>query len=357
MGLLYSDLKIFHFKDKLDLLIEKEKRITPPIHIRIKPINVCCHNCRYCAYGKNNFKQFGKDKVEETYIPKEKMIEIIEDIIDMGVKAITFSGGGEPFLYPHFYDVLKKLAKSDIKFSALTNGSLLEGDVAKIFAQYGTWVRISMDGWDDKSYSFYRDVPEGEFTKIMTNMENFKKYSGNCHLGVSFIVDEKNAPHVYEMLKKLRSIGVDSVKVSPCLVNDSAADNNNYHKPFFKDVELQIQRAINDFGNDTFQIFNAYKELGGKFKKDYQWCPFIQILPVIGADLNIYACPDKAYNLRSGVIGSIKNQRLKDFWFSDKNKFFMINPSIHCDHHCERNRKNKLVLEYLDVEKKHLSFI
>jgi radical SAM protein with 4Fe4S-binding SPASM domain len=77
-------------------------------------------------------------------------------------------------------------------------------------------------------------------------------------------------------------------------------------------------------------------------KKEYTWFPYSQILPVIGADLNIYPCQDKAYNLEEGLVGSIKEQRFKDFWFSDKNQFFKINPSLHCNHHCVANLKNKI---------------
>jgi len=150
---LYTNLKIFHFKDKIDSLLKKDK-IMPPIHIRIKPTNVCNHNCSYCAYRTDNL-QLGKDMITTDFIPKEKMMEIIDDIIDMKVKAVTFSGGGEPFAYPYLLDAVKKLSKSPVKFAALTNGTLLKGEVAKIFAKQGTWLRISIDGWDNKSYSKY----------------------------------------------------------------------------------------------------------------------------------------------------------------------------------------------------------
>ena len=111
-----------------------------------------------------------------------------------------------------------------------------------------------------------------------------------------------------------------------------------------------------DLADGTFEIFDAYHELDD-FKKEYEWCPYLQILPVIGADLNIYSCHDKAYNFEEGLIGTIKNQRFKDFWFSKKNKFFKINPAINCNHHCVENNKNKLILEYLNANRDHLGFV
>ncbi|RJQ13410.1 MAG: radical SAM protein, partial [Nitrospiraceae bacterium] len=288
MGLRYTKMKIFHYRDKLDSLSPDVKTITPPVQIRIKPTNVCCHNCRYCAYRSENL-QLGKNMDRRSFIPKDKMTEILADVIDMGVKAVTFSGGGDPFCYPYLTDAIKILAASPVKFASLTNGSRLKGELAEIFAHSATWLRVSMDGWDDESYSHYRGVGNGEFTVVMDNMKKFGKLDGTCCLGVVLIIDEYNSAHVFESIRKLKDIGVDNVKVSPCIVSNSGPENNGYHKPFFDRVKEQICKAVEILGDDDFEIFDAYHELDGKFDKEYTWCPYLQILPVIGADLNVYS--------------------------------------------------------------------
>ncbi len=356
MGLLYTKLKIFHFKEKLDSLPENTGKIMPPIHIRMKPTNVCGHNCWYSAYKVDSLK-LGQGMQKKDFIPREEMMEIIDDIVEMGVKAVTFSGGGDPFYYPYLLDTVKELSKTTVKFAALTNGAKLCGEVAEIFAHYGAWLRISIDGWDDESYSQYRGVSKGEFSKVMKNMEDFKKIGGNCYLGVSVIVDKENAIHLYEFIKRIKDVGVNSVKISPCVVSNDGVKNNEYHQPIFKNVKEQVKRATEDFASKNFEVFDSYHELDDKFNKEYDWCPYLQILPVIGADLNVYPCQDKAYNLDEGLIGSIKNQSFKDFWFSSKENFFKINPSKVCNHHCVANSKNKLVLEYLNADREHLGFV
>lgn len=355
-GLLYAKTKIFRFKEKIDSLPRKKRDILAPIHVRIKPTNVCNHNCSYCAYRVDGL-QLGRDMSERDFIPEAKMMEILEDLKNMGVKAVTFSGGGEPFCYPYLLNAVKFLTKTEIKFACLTNGSRLEGGLAEIFAQYATWLRISIDGWDEESYSSYRRIKKGEFTKVINNMRSFKKLPGKCYLGVSLVVGRDNAEHVFEFTKMLKDIGVDSVKVSPCIVSNDGQENNGYHRPFFNRVKDEIKKAKEDLNDDEFEIFDAYHEMDEKFKKDYGWCPYLQILPVIGADSNIYTCQDKAYNLDEGMIGSIKNVRFKDFWFSDKSKFFKVNPSRHCNHHCVANAKNRLILEYLSADGAHLDFV
>lgn len=290
-------------------------------------------------------------------IPKDKMMEIVEDVAQMGVKAVTLSGGGEPFCYPHLIPMLKELIKNKIQIASLTNGSLLSGEAAELFSRQGTWVRLSVDGWDDASYTKYRGVNDGEFTKIINNIRAFKAMSGPCLLGVSVILDRDNYSHFYEVAKLLKSIGVDSVKVSPCIVSNTTEGNNEYHDPFFKEAQKMIEQAVRDLADEKFELYNCYHRQEISFKKGYTWCPYLQILPVIGADLNVYSCQDKAYNFDCGLIGSIKDVRFKNFWFKDKAKFFKIDPSRDCRHHCVADGKNKLVLEYLEADPQHLGFV
>ncbi len=352
----YTPLKIFHYKEKLDSLPLSERRILAPLHIRMKPTNRCNHNCSYCAYRVENL-QLGKDMRIGDSIPFEKMTEILNDLIEMGVKSLTFSGGGEPLLYPHIEETVKILAESPISFAALTNGALLQGSIANRFAESGTWIRVSMDGWDDDSYTKYRGVRDGEYTKIIKNMEAFKKHNGKCLLGVSLIIDKNNYSKIYEQVQCLKSIGVDNVKISPCISSNDGAANNAYHKPFFDSAKAEAERSKKDLEDDSFEVFDSYHHLDEKFVKNYTWCPYQQILAVIGADLNVYPCQDKAYNLDNGLLGSISDCNFKDFWFKEKSTHFKINPSKDCNHHCVANMKNQLVLDYFNCDLEHLAFV
>ncbi|WP_455757109.1 radical SAM protein [Sulfurimonas sp.] len=352
----YSKYKIFNYKEKILSLPSSNKEIMPPIHIRIKPTNICLHNCWYCSYRLDEI-QLGKDMIEKDYIPKDKMMEIIDDCIDMGVKAITFSGGGDPFYYKYLLESVEKLSSSPIQFAALTNGVNLKGKIAELFAHNAQWIRISMDGWDAQSYSEYRGVKESEFDKVISNMKNFKKLNGKCALGVSFIIDNKNYTHIYEFVKMIKNTGADSIKIAPCVVSNSGKDSNIYHQPFFDIANKEVKRAKKDFEDESFEVFDSYHLLEDKFEKDYDWCPYLQVLSIIGADMNVYSCQDKAYNLDEGLVGSIKDIGFKDFWMNGKNKFYNINPSKVCNHHCISNESNKTLIEYINIDKEHIGFV
>jgi len=354
MANLYTPYKIFHFPRKLDSLAPESETITAPLHVRIKPTNLCGHHCWYCAYKADDL-QLGSGMVERDQIPREKMLEIISDLEEMGVGAVTFSGGGDPFYYKPLLETVKRLADSPIRFASLTNGARLSGELAEAFAHHGTWLRVSLDGWDDVSYAKYRGIRVGEYTKLMENLAAFKRLGGSCYLGISLIVDRDNATHVEDSVKRLQDLGVDSVKVSPCITSNDGKKSNQYHQPFFSTVRAQLDRLQAEAPTGSFELFDAYHELDEKFDKPYNWCPYLQVLCVIGADLKVYSCQDKAYT-QEGLLGSIANQRFSDMWFDRKDKFYRINPQRDCAHHCVANKKNQMLSEYCSADPDHLFF-
>ena len=150
--------------------------------------------------------------------------------------------------------------------------------------------------------------------------------------------------------------GVHKVKISHCIVSNDGAENNRYHQPNFSSVRSQVDRLIKDSPDNDFELFDAYHELETKFDKNYDWCPFLQALCLIGADLNVYSCQDKAYTDK-GLLGSLKEQGFAEFWSEGKSKFHMINPAIDCRLHCVANHKNQMLNEYFNTDPIHKVFV
>ena len=175
-------------------------------------------------------------------------------------------------------------------------------------------------------------------------------------LGISLIIDQKNANHVYKIVQLLRESGVHNVKISPCIVSNDGEENNTYHRQIYTSVRSQLDRLKKDYHENDFELFDAYHELETKFDKNYDWCPFQQALCVIGADLNVYSCQDKAYTDK-GLLGSLKEQGFAEFWNDSKSELRAINPSKDCRHHCVANQKNQMLHEYLNTDPVHQVFV
>jgi len=359
MAKLYTDLKILHFGSKLKDMLEGI--LSAPIHIRLKPTNKCNHKCYYCCYRNENLYLSELFNVNKE-IPWRKMKEIVDDLKQMGVRAVTLSGGGEPLCYSYIAETIDSLLNAGIKVAILTNGSLLKGEVAKVLGRGATWIRISMDAADSKMYARIRDISLKEFNIVCDNIYNFAKMKNkSSQLGINFIVTKENYKDVYRFLKLTKELGVDHVKVSESIVSTKREENKKYHSPFSNSVKKQIAKGLSNLADGNFTIIDKFDDFAGNnnyYKKKYSWCPFIQCLTVIGADMNVYTCYDKAYT-RKGNLGSIKDKSFQELWFSNKTKekLLHLNPSKDCNHHCTQYIKNIMLLEYLDVDRSHLEFV
>lgn len=350
----YSDTKVFRYPGHLRAVAAGE--VLPPVHVRIKPTNVCNHDCYFCAYRSHDMS-LGEDMDKRDRIPREKMLEIADDLVSMGVEAVTFSGGGEPLIYPYLTEAIKRLAAGSIRIAALTNGSQLKGKVADAFAEHGTWIRLSIDGWDAASYAKYRSVSETEFAKVLGNVGAFAKRGSPCVLGASLIVDQTNAHKVAYLAGVLKDAGVSHVKVSGCVVSNDGRDNNLYHAKIADVVRDQITKA-RQLENGAFAVVDHYHSLAERFDKPYSSCPFVQFLTVIGADSMVYTCQDKAYT-KGGALGSIADRSFRDLWLSAEmgKNLRAVNPSRDCNHHCIAENKNRMILDFLATEPDHAAFV
>jgi MoaA/NifB/PqqE/SkfB family radical SAM enzyme len=350
----YSNLKVFGYPDRLAAIAAGE--VPAPVHVRIKPINHCNHGCWYCAYRADQL-QLGEGMDLRDRLPEAKLFEIADDLVAMDVKAVTFSGGGEPLLYRALPEVVERLGRGGVRVAALTNGANLKGRMADAFAAHGTWVRVSIDAWDDASYAKSRGVKEGEFSRVIENLRAFIARGSNCVLGASFIVGRDNIDHLEEACALLKNIGVHHVKLSAAIISNDVAENNAYHRAFAECAAEQVARTC-ALADARFTVANHYHEMDGRFTKPYASCPFARMLTVIGADGVVYFCQDKAYT-ETGALGSIKDRRFRDFWFSAENKARLeaLDPSRDCNHHCVAHAKNLALTEYFATDPAHGAFV
>lgn len=352
----YSYLKIFHHADLLKK-IEAGERIAP-IYIRIKPTNLCNENCYYCHY-KNPYLRL--DEYDPTdFIPRDKMLEIIDDLHEIGTKAVTFSGGGEPLVYPYITETMKKVIESNIDLSIISNGMLLKDENAKILAK-AKWVRLSIDSCRAELYSKLRGVPLSWFGTLCQNIENFAKIkNSDCELGVNFVVSKDNHSDILEMASLMKSLGVNHVKFAPMISNET----ESYHAPFKEQVINDIARA-KALEDKNFRIIDLYTsdfnrvDSGIKiFNRAYKTCYMKFLVCVIAANQKVYHCHDKAY-LSNGVVGDLRNCRFKDIWFSidtirNASEF---DARCVCMEHCVYDDRNIMLNQYFSIGKNHINFL
>lgn len=352
----YSNLKIFHHADLLQKLKCGER--VAPIYVRIKPTNICNENCYYCHY-KNSYLKLGNYRSDDM-IPREKMLEIIDDLADVGTKAVTFSGGGEPTVYPYINEALQRVLDRGVQLAIITNGTMLKGETANLLS-HAKWVRLSIDSSNAQLYADTRGVSRDLFRQLCKNIESFAKQKDrNCELGVNYVVSDRNHGDVLEMAQLMKSLGVNHVKFAPVMSNEA----ENYHAPFKEQVMADLGKAkvLND---ENFRIIDLYTsdmnrwESGTRsFDRAYSQCWMKQLHCVIAADQRIYYCQDKAY-LPNGVVGDLHDRSFKDVWFAPETtqKFREFDAHKICAEHCVHDDRNIMLNQFFSVDENHINFL
>lgn len=115
--------------------------------------------------------------------------------------------GGEPFLHPDFFEVLKLFDDNNISFGILTNGTLLNDEIMKKLIKYKklSFVQISLDG-TKRMHDSIRG--KGNFKKAINGIRLLNKY--NIQSMVAFTAHKKN---IHKLKSVIRLVKKEKVKV------------------------------------------------------------------------------------------------------------------------------------------------
>ena len=88
-----------------------------PVGIEISPSGACQASCDFCFYA--NTGELGTHR--KVFLHTFRMREVLFDACDLGVKAVTWTGGGEPSLHPQIDRLVAIVAACDMSQGMFTN--------------------------------------------------------------------------------------------------------------------------------------------------------------------------------------------------------------------------------------------
>ena len=168
--------KIFNPSDKIlchlgtvEKFLSEEKY--DPITVEIDPSNSCNHSCPFCISGHLHLQKFkGTELFNRTMLDKKIFEKLIKDLVKTKIKAINWTGGGEPTQNPFLGEAIKFINEnSKIEMGMFTNGSLLERfNLFEIIVKSLKWIRISIDAGKAETYDNLRKTNKNNnFNQVM----------------------------------------------------------------------------------------------------------------------------------------------------------------------------------------------
>lgn len=353
----YSTQKIIHHPELMERLKNREQGY--PIQVHFMPQNLCNQNCSFCAYRLENYKNSEEFDDSES-IPLDKMLQILDDAKEMGVKAFEVTGGGEPLIYKHREIMFKKMIEYEFDIALVTNGTALTEKLAQQIGDHLTWCRVSIDSGSAETYSLVREVDKKQFYMALKAITLLRKYctKKDVAVGAGFVVNNENYKEIYDFVEIVKEAGAMNVRISSAYTGQGV---DFYNEGVIREASEIALRAQKELQDDDFKVYNLFNERIGNLvskTQDYSFCGTKEILCVIGGDQNVYTCCSLAFN-KEGLIGSIENQSFKELYDSvAKERFFdRHDPRRNCQIPCLYEKRNHFMNYAIDDEPSHVNFI
>ncbi len=279
---------------------------TRPVLVELLPTNFCNANCPWCFYRETQ----GKEKIK-----KETMINALKSMRECGVKAINWSGGGEPTIHPDFKEFVRVAHRLGFKQGLFTNAI----DPIRVEPDMFNWIRVS-----ETDRGFFPELKEiiprwAESTKVGYNINITPDYPEK--------ILRKTVREVYKA-------NADYVQIRPALTR-LARDQQRIKYPYYL-------RGYERPGFKVYLSLHKFKDYldSPKYKK----CLGCWFCPTVDYNGKLMTCEYWLGN-PNFEIGDLNKRPFKEIWNSEKTKEKLnsITDLSGCQHCCRNHEVNKFL--------------
>jgi radical SAM protein with 4Fe4S-binding SPASM domain len=323
-----SESKIFNPQAKIYANVDRviqhlETGYAPPVLVEVDPSNACNHSCNFCLSAYIHFAKYkGTETFSRSLMSREVLMKLCEDFVKMGVRAVNWTGGGEPTLNKHLKEAIEYCGSHGIKMGIFTNGSLLDKrDLFETMVDHMTWVRFSIDAGTKDTYNTVRVTKQGQdWDKMLYTLGRLVEVNNSkgkkIDIGVGYVVSPDTYKEIVDFAKVFKEFDLTYCQYKPeIIIREKGGEQRSIE--FWRDeVQPRLDEAKEILG-DKFQV-NGYKleDLAldrEKFGRDYEMCIGSQISPCVGADGNVYVCTNHR-GWKQYSYGNLYEKSFEDIW-------------------------------------------
>jgi radical SAM protein with 4Fe4S-binding SPASM domain len=293
-----------------------------PISASIEPTTACNLRCPQCPSGLRSFSR-----------PTGKLdVDLYRHMLnELGSQLwyLTLYFQGEPYLNPHFTDLVSLANKKNIYTSTSSNAHFLNDENARKTVESGLDnLIVSVDGLTQETYEKYRI--SGKLRKVEEGLSNLRKWKQKLnnkspHVVVQFIIMRHNEHEINKVRQWALMNGADEVQLKTAQIYD-----HHNGSDFLPENEEFARYGQSDSG--TFEIKNKLL--------DHCWRMWHSC--VITWDGNVVPCcfdKDAKY-----VMGNMADTSFKEIWnggkyFTFRKQLFTNRKSIDICQDCTEGTK------------------
>ncbi len=194
--------KCFYHREISKALLNDRWEQTFPITAHIAPTTRCPHRCHFCTYGQATAKSGAVD------MPYDLVQKTLDELADVGVKGVIFTGGGEPLLYRQTPEAMRYGKDLGMDVALVTGGDRLSESVSEQIVDSARYARVSLN------------AGTRELQKLITGLDDFEKVLANIGIlarvscrresptdvSVGMVIDEVNVRSIMDLVTRLRQV-------------------------------------------------------------------------------------------------------------------------------------------------------
>lgn len=309
----------FNILTHYDAILQIKKGQMPsPRFCTLQTSNICNQHCKGCSFGGHT-----EAKLNNKFMSHDDHFLIVDTLIDQGVRAFEFAGGGEPTLLPYLTELMYYLHEKNCSIGLITNGLNLSDELIKFLVEHGTYCRISLEASTKEKYEEYKRVPYWHWDKVLQNIKRLigakRSIDSLCDVSVKFDVGKslRGTSHYIEALELGWLLKVDSIQFK--FFRHEPEELNAHEK---LDECLKLRKLLNI-------IPTSVNVINGLIPQPYPvpqcWLsPIHTIVDYLG---DVYICCYYYYRMKEMKLGNILTEHFCNFWYSQKhwNKIQDIN--------------------------------
>jgi len=332
-------------KAKIAAGILNKQVYTGPWTVQIDLTNKCNNDCIACwCHSKLLGDKAMKPDVKKKFLSYNKTIKLIDELDELGVRDIYFTGGGEPFMHPDIIKVIKHIKKKGIYLDMSTNFTLINKRIAdKLIELQVDHMNLSLWAATPKVYSkLHPNKNKRTFQKIIEiidyiNKKKKEKGIEKPHLGMYNVINIHNYHEIDTMLEFTYAHKMQDIQFTPVDTVPERTDHLRLRKKHLKEMVKKIKKmpqqmttferkyehkvaftGYEDFlrrmSNPDSEDANYDTDILDSLPSCYMGWTFARVLA--GGEVN--SCL-KSFKI---PIGNIHEKSFKEIWFGKKQECF-----------------------------------
>ena len=278
--------------------------------------NLCNLHCGHCCW-ENHYNQ-------EDELSENEVINIIDQIAEMNVSKISFSGGEPTTKYDKLLSAIQHSKNKGITSICIATNALLlnEKRIKELTSAGLTEIQISLDGNDAEVHDKIRG--KGNFDKTVKIAKYISKTYGKEMLSVGLTVTNNNLEEMERLIdfadKELQAGQIKVVRYTPVVKGTEQYDIVD-NKKRIELCKMLVKKREELAKHNTYLKFNRLMSfIGGIRKEASEFCAAGRLRLCILPNGIVAPCPIlSSHNVE---LGNLREEKLKEIWNGEKIKKF-----------------------------------